>query len=164
MKTIKRRRKENKTDYLKRFKFLKSGSPRVIFRKTNKYIIAQYVKSHETEDKVEIGINSKILIKYGWPENLSGSLKSIPASYLLGLLIGNKIIKNKKENPILDFGMIKNIHKTKTFAFLKGLVDSGVKIKHEDNIFPEEEKINGKNLKKDFSSIFEKIKSNIEKE
>ena len=164
MKTIKRRRKENKTDYLKRLKFLKSGSPRVVFRKTNKYVIAQYVKSDETKDKVYIGVNSKSLIKYGWPEDLSGSLKSIPASYLLGFLIGGKIVKSKKENPILDFGMIKNIHKTKTFAFLKGLVDSGVKIKYEENIFPEKEKISGKNLKKDFSDVFEKIKSNIEKE
>lgn len=164
MKTIKRRRKENKTDYLKRFKLLKSDLPRVVFRKTNQYVIAQYIISTETKDKTEIGVNSKSLIKYGWPENFKGSLKSIPASYLLGFLIGKKIVKERKNNPIVDFGMIRNNHKTKIFAFLKGLVDSGVKIKHNKGIFPEDEKLKGKNLKQDFSDIFEKIKSNIDKE
>ena len=93
MKTLKRRRRENKTDYLKRLKLLKSGSPRIVFRKTNKYLIVQYVTSEETKDKIEIGITSKKLINYGWPKNLEGSLKSLPASYLVGLLIGKKILK-----------------------------------------------------------------------
>ena len=62
MKTLKRRRKENKTDYAKRLKLLKSETPRIVFRKTNKYLIAQYIVSEETHDKVEIGITSKILM------------------------------------------------------------------------------------------------------
>ncbi len=162
--TLKRRRIENKTDYSKRLKLLKSEKPRIVFRKTNKYIIGQYVTSDKTQDKIEIGVNSGQLLKYGWPEEFKGSLKSIPASYLTGLLIGRKIIKGKKEMPIVDFGMIRNIHKTKTFAFLKGLVDAGIEVSHDEKIFPEEERINGKNLKEDFSKTFEKIKSKIEKE
>jgi len=56
MKTLKRRRKEHKTDYAKRIKLLKGGSPRVVFRKTNKYIISQYVKSKNAQDKIDEGI------------------------------------------------------------------------------------------------------------
>src|SRR3989344_3321855 len=164
MKTIKRRRKEYKTDYLKRIKLLKSGSPRVVFRKTNKYIIAQYVTSSEAQDKIEIGINSKILLKYGWPKEREGSLKSLPASYLIGLLIGRNILKHKLENPIVDLGMLRTPHKSKVYAFLKGLIDAGIKIKCEKEAFPSEERIKGKHLTNDFSKLFDGIKSKIEKE
>ncbi len=164
MRTLKRRRKESKTDYGNRLKLLKGEKPRVIFRKTNRYVIGQYVVSDETKDRVEIGVNSKQLLSYGWPEEFNGSLKSLPASYLTGLLLGKKISKDKKEDPIVDVGMIRNIHKTKTFAFLKGLVDAGINVKHKVETLPEEDRIKGKNLKKDFSDVFEKIKSNVEKE
>lgn len=164
MKTLKRRRKEYKTDYLKRIKLLKSDSPRVVFKKTNKYIIAQYVKSKEAQDKVEMGITSKILIKYGWSKEFGGSLKSIPASYLTGLLIGKKILEKKLEKPIADFGMMRVLHKNRAFAFLKGLKDSGIEIECKEEFFPNEDRIKGKHLKKDFSKIFEEIKSKIENE
>ena len=164
MKTLKRRRRENKTDYLKRLKLLKSDSPRIVFRKTNKYLIVQYVKSEETKDKIEIGMTSKKLINYGWPKNLEGSLKSLPASYLVGLLIGKEILKNKKETPIMDFGMIRVISKSKVHSFLKGIVDSGIKLKHKKENFPNDERISGKHLKKDFSKTFNELKSKIEKE
>jgi len=163
MKIQKRRRRENKTDYGKRIKLLKSGSPRVIFRKTNRYLIAQYVSSKHAQDKVEIGANSKDLIQYGWPKEFRGSLKSLPAAYLLGLLIGRKIIEKKLATPIIDFGMIRILHKTKTYSFLKGMIDSGIKIKCKEEIFPNEDRIKGKHMKKDFSKIFEELKSKIEK-
>jgi len=163
MKTLKRRRKENKTDYSKRLKLLKSERPRIVFRKTNKYLIAQYITSEETKDKVEIGITSKVLTKYGWPKDFSGSLKSTPAAYFTGLLIGKEIINSKKETPIADFGMLRVLSKSKIYAFLKGLVDSGIKIKCKKENFPKEDRIFGKHLEKDFSKNFNKIKINIEK-
>lgn len=162
MKSLKRRRKEGKTNYHLRLKFLKSNSPRVVFRKTNNYVIAQYVTSREAQDKVEIGVNSKQLLSYGWPEEMKGSLKSMTASYFTGLLMGKKILENKKEIPIVDFGMLMKKHKSKVFAFQKGLVDSGLDIKYKDYAFPEEDRIKGKHLKKDFSEFFDKIKQNIE--
>jgi len=165
MKQLMKRRREGKTDYTHRKKLLKSGAPRVVFRKTNKYLIAQYVRSKEAQDIVEIGVNSWQLQKYGWPDEFKGSLKSIPAAYLTGFLLGKKIKQQKKETPILDFGMIIKKHKTKIFAFIKGLIDSGIEIKNKnEEIFPEEERIKGKALKKDFSKTFEQIKSKIEKE
>ena len=101
MRTIKRRRKEHKTDYLKRLKLLKSRLPRIVLRKTNRYIIAQYVTSKQTQDKIEISVNSKDLMKYKWPKEFEGSLKSIPASYLTGFLIGKKISRTRKKLPLL---------------------------------------------------------------
>jgi large subunit ribosomal protein L18 len=165
MKTIqKRRRRENKTDYLARLKMLKSGKPRLIFRKTNKYVISQYVISEEAQDKVLFGITSKKLLDYDWPESFKGSLKSIPASYLTGYLIAKKIQKEKLETPIVDLGMVRKEHKSKIYAFLKGLIDAGLEISCKKEAFPEQERIEGKNLKEDFSKYFHEIKSKIEKE
>ena len=59
MKNLKRRRKEYKTDYKKRFELLKGSLPRIIFRKTNRYLIAQYVVSKEAQDKIIFGIDSR---------------------------------------------------------------------------------------------------------
>ncbi len=162
MKVQKRRRREAKTNYSKRIKLLKGNSPRVVFRKTNKYVIAQYVTSKHAQDKIEMGINSKILLKYGWPKQAEGGLKSIPASYLTGLLIGKKIIEKKLETPIIDFGMIRNLHKTKIYAFMKGLIDAGIKIKFDEkkDIFPSNERIKGEHLRNKIP--FEQIKSKIE--
>ena len=162
MKTLKRRRREHKTDYLKRLKLLKSEKPRVVFRKSNKYVIAQYVKSKEAKDKVKIGVSSKDLLKNGWPESAAGSLKSIPASYLTGYLIGKQIKNKKLEIPIVDFGMIRALHKTKVFAFLKGLKDAGIEVECDEKVFPSEGRIKGEHLKNkiDVEGIKEKINKN----
>jgi large subunit ribosomal protein L18 len=164
MKTIqKRRRRENITDYMTRLKMLKSGKPRLVFRKTNKYIISQYIISEEAKDKIIFGITSKKLLEYGWPESFKGSLKSIPASYLTGYLMAKKIKEKKLETPIVDFGMLRKLHKSKLFAFLKGIIDGGIEINCKKEAFPEEERIEGKSLKEDFSKQFNEIKSKIEK-
>jgi len=163
MKKSKKRRNKNKTDYLKRLKFLKSRKPRIVFRKTNRYIISQYVESKEAQDKVKIEVNSKKLLIKGWPEEFKGSLKSTPASYLTGYMMGLIIKSEKKETPIIDFGMIRVLHKTKVYAFIKGLKDAGIKIECDEKYFPNEERIKGKKLKKDFSEYFQKVKSKIGK-
>jgi large subunit ribosomal protein L18 len=161
-KTLKRRRIEGKTDYGKRLKLLKSRAPRIVFRKTNKYFIVQYVDSKEAQDKITIGLSSKDLTAHGWPESAKGSLKSLPAAYLIGFLMGEKIAKEKLKTPIIDFGMHRMVHKSRTYAFLKGLIDAGVKIKHKQDTFPEKDRIEGKHMKHKIP--FEKIKLSMEKE
>ncbi len=159
MKVGKRRRREAKTDYVKRIKLLKSNSPRLVFRKTNKYLIAQYIISKEAKDEIKLGGNSKELLKFGWPKEFLGSLKSISAAYLLGVLMSKKIKEKKLEKPIVDFGMIKMIHKTKTYAFLKGLKDSGLDINCDDKFCPDENRLKGEHMKNKIA--FEEIKSKI---
>ncbi|MFA5071748.1 MAG: 50S ribosomal protein L18 [Candidatus Pacearchaeota archaeon] len=163
MRVPKRRRIEGKTDYANRVRLLKGETPRVVFRRTNKYIIAEYVTSHEAQDKIEIGITSKNLKKFGWPEEFDGSLKSVPASYLTGFLMGKEIGKKKLATPIVDVGMIRTLSKNKVFAFIKGLIDAGMKIKCAKEKFPEESRIEGKNLKKDFTKTFKEIKLKLDK-
>lgn len=161
MKIPKRRRQEGKTDYLKRLKMLKGGAPRLIFRRSNRYILAQYAVSKEAKDKILLGVNSKELTKYGWPKNSEGSLKSLPASYLTGLLVGKKIIKAKLENPIVDLGMYRILYKSKIFAFIRGLIDAGIRVKADEKFFPDEKRIKGEHLKNKIP--FNEIKQKIEK-
>jgi large subunit ribosomal protein L18 len=133
----------------------------LVFRKTNRYIISQYITSKKAQDKIEIGITSKKLKQFGWPEEFEGSLKSIPAAYLTGLLMGKEINKKGLKAPIVDFGMIRVLSKNRGYAFLKGVVDAGVKIKCDEEQFPEEERVIGKHMKNKIP--FEEIKSKINK-
>lgn len=163
MRTIKRRRREGKTDYKARLKLLESSLPRIVIRKTNKYTIAQYVKSKEAQDKVIIGATSKELLKYSWKKEREGSLKSLPACYLTGLLLGKKIIqiekKEKNVKAILDIGLARNVKKSRIYTVLKGLIDGGIEIKHKKDVFPDDKRIKGEHLKNKID--FEKIKENI---
>lgn len=161
---IKKRRRQGKTDYKARLNLLKSGKPRIIFRKTNRYITAGYINSKEAQDSVVIGSTSKELLKYGWPENREGSLKSLPACYLTGFLFGKKVIdKDFDKNAVFDIGLIRNIPKSRAYCFLKGVVDAGIKVRVEEKMFPEEKRLRGLHLKNVISEIFDKIKENIEK-
>ena len=157
----KRRRREAKTDYLKRLKLLKSEKPRLVFRRTNKYIIAQYIVSDEAQDKVVFGLNSGELLKHGWDKSAVSGLKNLTASYLLGYLMGKTIQSRKLSQPILDFGMLQSLHKSRVYAFLKGVIDSGISISCKEEAFPEPERIKGEHLKNKVD--FERIKSNIDK-
>ena len=157
----KRRRLESKTNYTKRLILLKGDYLRLVVRKTNKYIILQIIESSHALDKVVYTVNTKELLKHGWPEAKQGSLKSIPASYLGGLLLGKKA-KELKQEIILDSGLIPNTQGSRVYAVIKGLADSGLKIKFNEKVTPSEEKIRGENTK--IKDIFEKVKGEIEKQ
>jgi len=154
--TIKRRRKECKTDYKARLGLLKSGKPRVVVRKTNRYIIGQVVITDIAQDKVVISVSSKELLSQGWPKELSGSLKSLPACYLTGFLLGKKS-KEIKEG-ILDIGLQRNVKGSRLYAFLKGLVDAGFGLPHNEESLPNNEMLI-KNQKT--GNLVEKVKGGL---
>ena len=136
-KTIPRRRKEGKTDYKLRLGLLKSNKPRVIVRKTNKYVIGQIVVSEIAQDKVVVGVNSKELLNKGWPNEMRGSLKSLPACYLTGFLLGKK--SKEISEGILDIGLNRNVKGSRLYAFVKGLIDSGFSIPYNEDVLPDKE-------------------------
>jgi large subunit ribosomal protein L18 len=150
----KRRRKENKTNYLKRRRLLEGEKARIVIRKTNKYIILQYVESEVAKDKVKITTTSRELLKNGWPKEKAGSLKNLTACYLTGLLFGKKIIAGKDKEAILDTGLIRSTMGSRIYAALKGIVDSGVKVKHNPKVLPDEKRITN-------VEFFDTVKSKI---
>lgn len=162
MKVIaKRRRRENRTNYAKRKRLLEGKKPRIVIRKTNKYITIQFVESKLAQDCVKTGVSSKKLIEYGWPENKAGSLKSLAAGYLTGILFGRQISKlpEKHSDAILDIGLIKSSAGSRVYAALKGITESGaeITIKHNPKIFPKEDRIINDKTREFFDKVREKI-------
>jgi large subunit ribosomal protein L18 len=160
LRTIKKRRRECKTDYKSRMGMIKSNIPRVVIRKTNKYIVAQLVESKEAQDRVIFTTSSKELLKQGFDEKFSGSLKSIPAAYLTGLLMSKKM---KKGTYIVDWGLAINKFGGRISAVINGMIDGGLDVKANKKIFPSEERIKGEHLKEEVRTMISKVKENIEK-
>jgi large subunit ribosomal protein L18 len=148
LRTPKRRRIECKTDYSSRVELLKSKKPRLALRKTNKYIIAQIVVSETAQDKIVFGITSKDLLAKGWPKENIGSLKSLPAAYLTGFLLGKKAAGKVKE-AILDIGLHRNIKQSRIYAAVKGFVDAGIKVPCNPESLPSTERISASGKMKD---------------
>lgn len=162
---MRRRRLEYKTDYKQRLNILKAGKPRFVFRKTNKYIAGQFVESKAAQDRVLLQANSKELLELGWPKELAGSLKSLAACYLTGLLLGKRVKERYGEQEgILDIGLIRNKAKSRIYAFVKGVADSGADIRFKENMLPSEERVRGEHMKKGVDGFLSKIVKNIENE
>jgi large subunit ribosomal protein L18 len=140
LRTQKRRRREGKTDYKARRILLVSGLPRIVVRRTNKYFILQAVESHEAQDKVLATVTSRDLLKNGWDKKKAGSLKSIPAGYLTGILMAKKLGKGKY---IVDLGMARTEKGGRVFAVVAGLVEGGLDIPANDKVFPGEDRLMG---------------------
>jgi len=147
MRTIVRRRLEGRTDYGARLNLLKSKVPRLVVRITNRYIIAQIVKSKEAQDTVVCTANSKELIKYGMPETFS--MKNVNHGYLTGILIGKKAKEKKISEAILDIGLKRSTKGSKIYAVVKGCADSGIKLKYSEDLVPK--------ISEDTTKIKEKI-------
>lgn len=153
---MKRRRRENKTDYKARRLMLTSEIPRIVVRRTNKYFILQAVESHEAQDKVLATMTSKELLKNGWDVKAGGSLKSIPAGYLVGLLFAKKLKSGKY---IMDLGMARTLKGSRVFAVVKGLIDGGLNISADAKVFPSEERLNGEHTK--IAGMIAKVKGGL---
>jgi large subunit ribosomal protein L18 len=101
----------------------------------------QVVESNEAQDKVLFSVNSKELLKYGWPNEKSGSLKSLSAAYLSGFLIGKKSKNELNKRIVLDTGLIPSTKGSRVYAVVKGLVDSGIEINFNEKVIPKMDKI-----------------------
>lgn len=156
--TIRRRRKEAKTDYVARLGMLKSKKPRIVVRRTNQYIVAQLTSSRLAQDKVDIAVSSKDLIAQGWPAKLHGSLKGLAAAYLTGKLLASKMPKGA--DVIVDFGMQRNHAGGRLAAVVKGLVDGGVAVKHAANWLPDEKRLESN---KNTREVYLKLKEGFKK-
>jgi len=156
MKLIPRKRRlERKTNYTKRRRLLYGKKARVVIRKTNRYLIIQYIESKEAKDNIKLTTNSKELLEYGWPKEKIGSLKSLGACYLTGLLFAREIKSKGAKIAILDTGLIRSTKGSKIYSAVKGIIEGGFEIPCSEKVFPEESRI-----KKDFD-FFEKVKKTI---
>ena len=134
-----RRKREGKTSYKKRLKYISSNKPRIVIRTSNNNIKIQAIKFGENGDITLSTTNSIDLRKLGW----KGSTGNLQSAYLTGLLFGSRI-KSKLKEGVIDTGLKPVRKNTKMSATIKGIVDSGLDVPHSKEIFPSEEKLGGK--------------------
>jgi len=156
MKTIRRRRRESKTDYKARLAMLKSSKPRLVVRKSNRYITVQLVDTHIAQDKVRAKASSKELLQKGWPKDKEGSLKSLVASYLTGYLLVKKL-KEKPHEIILDSGLNRSVKGSRIFAALQRAIEAGLNVPHSSKVLPSEEILNKNEKPVNLTKIKEKL-------
>jgi large subunit ribosomal protein L18 len=137
-----RRKREGKTNYKKRLSLLLNEKLRLVIRKSLKNIVVQLVDYSVDGDKVVVGASSKELEKLGW----IFSRNSVSASYLTGYLLGKKAAKRDIKEAVLDLGLSQTVKGGKLYSALKGVLDTGVKVAHSEEILPDEKKIKGNHI------------------
>ncbi|ALL01052.1 50S ribosomal protein L18P [Pyrodictium delaneyi] len=144
-KVPRRRRREGKTNYYKRYIMVLSGKPRLVVRKTNKYIWVQVIIAKPQGDVTVAAAHSRELVKrYGW----LGGTKNTSAAYLTGMLAALRALKAGIDYAVLDIGLHRPVRGARVFAALKGAVDAGLEVPHSEEIFPEDYRIRGEHIAK----------------
>jgi large subunit ribosomal protein L18 len=142
-KVPRRRRREGKTNYYKRYKMILSGHPRFVVRKTLKHIIVQVVKADPRGDITIAAAHSRELYKrFGW----LGGLGNTPAAYLTGLLAALRALEKGIKYAVPDIGLHAPRRGAKVFAAIKAANDVGLKVPMSDEVAPSEERIRGEHI------------------
>ncbi|SCG85919.1 50S ribosomal protein L18 [Methanobacterium congolense] len=137
-----RRRREGKTDYRARLKLISLEKSRLVVRLTNNHTIVQIIDVAQDGDETLISAHSKELQKMGW----LGSGKNTSAAYLTGFLCAKKALEAGIDEAVLDIGLKSSIKGAKIYAALKGAVDAGLYVPHNDSILPADERIRGEHV------------------
>ncbi len=137
-----KRRRELKTDYHQRLALLKSGLPRLVVRKSLRYILAQIVEYDPKGDKVLFSVLSKKLRDFGW----NFSFANTPAAYLTGLIVGYEALKRGVKKAVLDIGLQRSTKGNRIYALVKGCLDAGLEVPCSEAVIPSEERIRGEHI------------------
>jgi len=137
-----RRRREGKTDYYRRTRLVVADAPRMVVRRTNRYIIIQLVTAEMDGDRTVVAANSKELESYGY----KGSMSNTPAAYLTGMLFAAKAKKANYDRAVLDIGLNRATPGARVFAALKGAVVAGLDVPHGESVLPSEERLTGAHI------------------
>ena len=138
-----RRRREGKTNYKLRRSLVLSKLPRLVVRKTLKHILVQVSEAKIPGDETIVSTHSRELTKnYGWQGNHS----NIPAAYLTGLICGYKAKVKGVEKAVIDIGLQLPSRGARVFASLKGVLDAGIIVPHNEKVLPHESRIRGQHI------------------
>ncbi|NHI83019.1 MAG: 50S ribosomal protein L18 [Candidatus Thorarchaeota archaeon] len=137
-----RRRREGKTNYYKRRRLLLSRKPRLVVRKTNSRTIVQVITANVVGDMTIASAQSTELKKYGWDAGRA----NLPAAYLTGFLAGLRAKANGIDTAVLDIGLIPPVRGSKVYGALKGAIDAGMDVPHDEEIIPDGDRLSGKHI------------------
>jgi len=154
-----RRKREGRTDYKVRLTLLKSRTPRLVIRKSNKHLLLQVVTYDPDGDHIVTTVTSKMLEKFGWTRATANT----PAAYLTGLLLAKRLKDAKKapERMIVDIGLQKHRAGSRMYAAVKALCDAGIEVACGAEAFPSDARIAGTHLGEDAAKLFEVVKKKL---
>jgi len=137
-----RRRRQKRTDYKTRKAMIISKIPRLVVRGSLAHMNIQIAEALLKGDRMLVSANSKSLVSFGW----NAPSGNIPAAYLTGYLLGKKALAAGLEKAILDVGLISTTTGARLFAALKGAVDAGLEVPHDEDIVPSGQRIKGEHI------------------
>lgn len=137
-----KRRREGKTNYGARLKLIGLDKHRLVVRVTGNHTLAQIVDVQIEGDQTLVSAHSQELKNMGW----LASGKNTSAAYLTGYLCGKKALKEGITEAVLDMGLATSTKGSRVYAALKGALDAGLEIPHNDVILPSEDRITGKHI------------------
>jgi large subunit ribosomal protein L18 len=139
-----RRRREGKTDYHLRKKLISSRKLRLVVRKSIDNITLQLIESKIEGDRVLAYAGTRELTDFGWKAGTG----NIPASYLAGFLIGKRAVVKGLKYAILDLNRYKITKENRLLAAMKGAIDGGLEIPHDEKILPKGNRVTGGHIAK----------------
>jgi large subunit ribosomal protein L18 len=150
-----RRKREGRTDYLRRLSLLKSRKLRLVVRKTNKHLILQVVEYRPDGDHVLTTVSTQHLVKQGWKAATSNSA----AAYLTGKLLAKQL--KAQGEIIVDIGLQTHNKGSRIYAAVRGVKDGGVAVKCSDDVLSDDSRLSGEHLseavRKQFAIFKEKL-------
>ena len=139
-KVPRRRRREGKTNYYKRYRMVLSGHPRFIVRKTLNYIWVQVAVAKPGGDQILAAAHSRELVtKFGW----KGGTANTPAAYLTGLLAALRALEKNIKYAVPDIGLHRPTRGGVVFAAIKAANDVGLKVPFNEEVVPSLDRIRG---------------------
>lgn len=137
--TLLRRRRQGKTDYRRRLKVVSGKLPFASVTISGKNVTLQIIEARLKGDLTRVSTHSRELRKLGW----KGSMKSLPSSYLVGLVGGNKAQQAGVKKVIVRPQIRGFVRGSRFAAVVKGIRDSGVEVPFSEEGFPSEERLKG---------------------
>ena len=137
-----KRRKEGKTDYRARSRLIELDKHRFVVRVTSNHTITQIIDVELQGDNTLLSTHSQELKALGW----LGCGKNTSAAYLTGYLCGKKAEKEGIKEAVLDMGLQSSTKGSRVYAALKGALDAGMKIPHNEIILPDDDRIKGEHI------------------
>lgn len=138
-----RRRRNGRTNFYYRRRLIVSNQVRIVVRSSLKHLKIQLTKAELIGDKILCSASTGELVKnFNW----RGATGNLPAAYLTGLLAGKKALQQGIEGGVLDLGVTSPIVGNRAFTALKGLLDAGLEIPHNEKVHPPENRIRGENI------------------
>ncbi|MCC6045328.1 MAG: 50S ribosomal protein L18 [Ignisphaera sp.] len=135
-----KRRREGKTNYYVRYRLVKSKHIILVVRKTNRYILAQFIYPTPIGDYTLAAAHSRELVKlFGW----KGGTKNTPTAYLVGLLAGLRAKKLGITKAVAYIGLHRPVRGSKIFAVIKGVLDAGIEVPVDKEMLPDDNRIKG---------------------